>query len=296
MKKLKSHFKFDKQERNGIFFLLLLIVFVQVALTVIRFQQRDYNAELNVDTRLQKHIDSLKQTALTGRQKKVYPFNPNFITDYKGYTLGLTPSEIDRLHKFRESGKYVNSAAEFQKVTKVSDSVLHIISPYFKFPEWSNKGSNDKDNQVPKTNTSKTAPVPHLKKDLNTVTAEELRYVNGIGSVLSKRIIKFRDRLGGFQVGVQLYDVYGLDKQVADRVLKRFQVVSPPTIARINVNSADIQELQSLIYISRDLANEIVTYRNAHGPFEAKQELALVPGFPKDKIDRIGLYLSFEND
>jgi hypothetical protein len=66
---------------------------------------------------------------------KIYSFNPNFITDYKGIDLACL-LEIDRLLAFRKDDKYVNSAKEFQIVTKVSDSLLHAIAPYFKFPDW----------------------------------------------------------------------------------------------------------------------------------------------------------------
>ena len=73
---------------------------------------------------------------IENRKPKMYPFNPNYITDYKGEQLGMSLLEIDRLLAFRENNKFVNSKDEFQKVTKVSDSLLHKIAPYFKFPEW----------------------------------------------------------------------------------------------------------------------------------------------------------------
>ena len=52
-------------------------------------------------------------------------------SDFKGYRLGMSIEEIDRLHKFREQGKFVNSIKRFQEITQVSDSLLNIIAPYF---------------------------------------------------------------------------------------------------------------------------------------------------------------------
>jgi hypothetical protein len=72
---------------------------------------------------LQAGVDSMKNND-KDKVKKIYLFNPNFITDYKGYKLGMSVAEIDRLLEFRKGDKYVNSAAEFQKITKVSDSLL----------------------------------------------------------------------------------------------------------------------------------------------------------------------------
>ena len=116
--------------------------------------------------------------------------------------------------------------------------------------------------------------------------------INGIGEVLSARIIKFRNRLGGFLVDEQLYDVYGLEKHVADRALKRFKVLNPPEVQKININTATAQELSNLVYISWDLAQKIVSYRNTNGNFMNLNDLLNISGYPQNKNERIKLYLS----
>ena len=40
------------------------------------------------------------------KKDTIYPFNPNFISDYKGYKLGMSIQEIDRLHQYRAQNKY----------------------------------------------------------------------------------------------------------------------------------------------------------------------------------------------
>ncbi|WP_422859297.1 ComEA family DNA-binding protein [Flagellimonas sp. S174] len=296
MKSFKSHFRFTKQERNGIFFLVLLIVLLQMSYFLISTHTPNKGEEVIVDVMAQQQIDSLKQIALADEGPEIYPFNPNFITDYKGYTLGMSPKEIDRLIIFRETGKYVNSVSEFQQVTQISDSLLSSISPYFKFPEWTQKRSKANVSGVSDSN-QKNQPIATKKIiDLNKATSEELTRIYGIGEKLSARIVKFRDRLGGFLVNEQLYDVYGLEIKIADKTLKQFQVLSPPSITKLKVNSASVDELASLVYISKKLANQIVAYRNENGPFETLQDLGSVPDFPITKIDRIGLYLSLSND
>ena len=179
----------------------------------------------------------------------------------------------------------MNSDKEFQTVTQISDSLLNKISPYFKFPEWAGK------NQTVKKPTSKPATETNIK-DLNAATAEELRQVYGIGETLSKRIIKFRDRLGGFLVSEQLYDVYGLEPEVVEKALLKFQVFEKPEVGKINVNKANAKELSRLVYINGSLASNIVEYRDKNGLFASLQELSQVDGFPTEKLDRIALYLS----
>jgi len=150
MENFKSHFVFNAQQRNGILFLIFLIVGLLGVYYFVDFSEEkalDLNSPEIIS--MQKEIDSLRKIEIASRKPKLYPFNPNFITDFKGYTLGMSLEEIDRLHKFRAKDKWINSVKDFQKVTKVSDSLLSVISPYFKFPEWVNnpkpkKNINDK--------------------------------------------------------------------------------------------------------------------------------------------------------
>ena len=130
MENFKSHFKFNKQERSGIFFLLLIIVLLQIAYWAVSYLPFNKTSEsLMLNSKEQYLIDSLKVQESNESEPKIFPFNPNYITDYKGYTLGMSTEEIDALHSFRKQGKFVNSAKEFQEVTHVSDSLLEKISP-----------------------------------------------------------------------------------------------------------------------------------------------------------------------
>lgn len=305
MNKLKSHFRFNKQERSGIFFLLLIIVSLQVGYFFFGFFFGDAQKEtFIVDRKMQTQIDALKQASLQKDSAKIYPFNPNFITDYKGYVLGMSVNEVDRLHAFRKQNKFANTVEEFQKVTQISDSLLDAISPHFKFPEWTKKSKqsavsrksyvvdsrSDKKGSSQKTLGEESQKV--VLKDLNTATAQELRTINGIGEKLSARILKFRDRLGGFLIEDQLYDVYGLDPEVVERALKRFRVLQKPDVQKINLNSASAYEIATLVYIQKQVAESIVEYRNVNNGILSFEELENIEGFPFDKIDRIALYLS----
>lgn len=297
MKNFKSHFQFDKQERSGIFFLLVLIILLQLAYFGFKWFSNTTPSNFRLDEISQARIDSIKLAQQKKDTVKIFPFNPNYITDYKGYTLGMTPQEIDRLHSFRAENQFVNSVEDFQKVTRVSDSLLNAIKPYFKFPEWV---TNQKDYQTKNLHkkvyqsNSVSGVQSHKIKDLNAISTEDLRKISGIGEVLSARIIKFRNRLGGFLVDEQLYDVYGLKPDVAQKAVQRFKVLNPPTIKKININTASTEELSSLVYISYQLAQNIVSYRNAHGFYNDLDDLLKISGYPSNKNERIKLYLSIK--
>ncbi|MBU2994943.1 helix-hairpin-helix domain-containing protein [Cellulophaga baltica] len=288
MNKFKSHFKFDKQERSGIFFLLLFIVLLQIGY----FAYKSYvvsNDKINfvLDVNNQAAINHLKNEKLQEGTYKMYPFNPNYITDYKGYQLGMSVEEIDRLHSFRSAKKFVNSSKEFQKVTRVSDSLLSVIAPFFKFPDWVRNQAKKK--SAIKVVDSKRKSI--VKKDLNKVTAEELKLISGVGDKLSARIVKYRNRLGGFITEKQLYEVYYLDAEVANKVLKMYTIQSKPSIMKIDINASSAYEISQLVYINYNLSKKIVQYREDNNGIKSFSELLNIEGFPSEKIDIISLYL-----
>jgi DNA uptake protein and related DNA-binding proteins len=282
----KSHFKFNKQERSGIFFLFLVIVGLQGAFYLVKSKPFVGSSQIYVDEVAQAKLDSLKSN-FQEDSYVMYPFNPNYISDEKWYALGMSVAELDRLFAFREKGQFVNTAEAFQQVTQVSDSLLNAIAPYFKFPDWTKR-------DLLSTRKRPSLPVEEVVavKDLNAASADDLKTINGIGETLSARIVKFRDRLGGFLIKEQLYDVYGLSPEVADRVLSQYQVLQPPVVQKIGVNTANVDQLAKVPYLNYKVAQQIVQYRDANGNFDSLDELTNVTSFPTDRIDRIKLYLA----
>ena len=136
MQSFRSHFRFNKKQRNGIFLLGLIIIILQSIYLFADFSNPKTRTEDDKEfLALQHQLDLLNKTDTIADTYKIYPFNPNFLTDYRAYVLGLNSEEIDRFLAFRENGKYVNSAIEFQQVTQISDSLLAVIAPHFKFAE-----------------------------------------------------------------------------------------------------------------------------------------------------------------
>ena len=286
MRGLKSHFVFNRSQRNGIFLLLILIILLQAGYFFIDFSGEDPVSpqEQEKIAVFQRKIDSLKGVKAQ-EDRVVLPFNPNYISDYKGYTLGMSLEEIDRLHDYRSQDKWVNSAEEFQEVTGISDSLLVQISPAFKFPEWVQKTT--KASRPESAKITSTA----AKDDLNSATAAQLQEINGIGEVLSKRIVSYRESLGGFNHAIQVRDVYGLSPEVIEKLIQKFQVFEPVR-QKVGLNDVSLISLSNLPYMDYELARKIVRYRETNGEFSNFEELLNISGFPADKLDRIKLYLS----
>jgi competence protein ComEA len=292
MNPFKSHLRFTKAQQSGIFLLAIIILALLVGKFFVlpKYQKNqpdfvNYN-DPEIKTFL-KELDSLKALKAKESAPKIYSFNPNYITDYKGYTLGMSPEEIDRLQTFRATNQWVNSADEFQRVTKISDSLLNAISPYFKFPDWvTNPKPNtfEKYNNKPKTFSQKI--------DLNTASASQLRRVNGVGEKLSERIIQYRNKFeGGFIADAQLIDVYGLKPEVIERIKAQFTVKTPRKIERFNLNTATISQLVTIEHIDYEIAQNIIEERTLREGFSSLDDLTKVKDFPVSKIEVVKLYL-----
>ena len=290
--KFQSHFSFTKQQRNGIFLLFSIIVIIQLFIFFVlpSLDSPTINSNKTPEqiTAFITQIDSLKAIEVENRKPKIYPFNPNFITDYKGYTLGMTQEEIDRLLRFRSKDKWINSLQQFQEVTKVSDSLLNKISPYFKFPEWV-KNSRTK---VSPNYVSTNSKLDSSKKiDLNTATISDLKKIYGIGDALSARIVNHREKINGFNDFVELTEVYGLTAEVIDRIKTQFVILTPRKIKKINLNTATKSELVTVQYIDYEIAHQIIETRTLLDGFSNLDQLKKVKGFPLKKFDIIKLSL-----
>jgi competence ComEA-like helix-hairpin-helix protein len=287
-----SYFSFSKSQRTGLLVLLVLIVVLQTVYFFVDFSLPiKNNPKKNTWLSVQSEIDSLKEQARFSGSR-LYPFNPNYISDYKGYKLGMSVQEIDRLLAYRKQNKFVNSAEEFQKVTKVSDSLISRIAPYFKFPDWVNekrKSSSISSYRNPVFTTSEKLVV----LDINTASLEDLVKVYGIGVVIAQRILSYRESLGSFVVMEQLNEVWGLSPEVLVNLNKRFKVKSQLGIKKVNINNASIKELAQFPYFKYALAKQIVIYRSMNEPIVETTDLTKIKGMPNDKIKIIALYLDF---
>jgi DNA uptake protein ComE-like DNA-binding protein len=264
------------------------VLTLQCVHAFVNFSSEDIKVNSNELQVFQQEIDSLKQIAIENRKPKIYPFNPNFITDYKGFTLGMSALEIDRLLKFRAQDQWINTAKKFQQVTKISDTLFNKISPFFKFPEWVTNPKPKKQytnnfNNSPKTEAQKT--------DLNTATTKQLQKVYGIGETFEKRIISYRDKQNGFASIIELNEVYGLSPETIQELKKTFSLKTPKAINKIKLNTATKSQLVSIQYIDYEIAHNIIEARKLREGFKTINELTKVKDFPLKKIEIIKLYL-----
>jgi DNA uptake protein ComE-like DNA-binding protein len=131
------------------------------------------------------------------------------------------------------------------------------------------------------------------KVDLNLCDTTLLKQVPGIGSSFAKRIVGYRDLLGGYHKVEQLMEVYGLDEDKYHS-LKEWFVIENGPIATINVNNADFKSILRHPYINKEQTKEIFSYRNKNIRIDNMEQLSAHPLFTDSDVERLTPYLSFD--
>jgi competence ComEA-like helix-hairpin-helix protein len=97
--------------------------------------------------------------------------------------------------------------------------------------------------------------------DINTATEEEWIELKGIGETLAKRIVKYRDKIGGFYSIQQLKEVYGIKPEVLENIKPQLQF-HPINLKKISIGITDFQSLEKHPYLDIYFAKLIINKRS----------------------------------
>ncbi len=126
---------------------------------------------------------------------------------------------------------------------------------------------------------------------LNSTDTAEWKRVPGIGTVYASRIVKYRERLGGFARKEQLLEVYGLEGELYARIAPYIEVSG--SVRKLAVNQLEFKELLRHPYLSYKQVQAIVNLRHRKGGVDSIQELGMLDEFTSDDIYRLEPYLEF---
>jgi len=128
----------------------------------------------------------------------------------------------------------------------------------------------------------KTKQVLHL--DINAADSSSLTMLPGIGDRLASRIVKYRNRLGGFVQVSQLLEVYGLQDSILDKITPLIFVEPSFSIDKIDINKIDYTLLTKHPYMTYSMAKIILAYRKAHGSINGVDEMYSIAGIPQEQL------------
>lgn len=183
---------------------------------------------------------------------ELFFFDPNTISDMDFHRLGLTDKQIRTIRNYQDKGGSFHSKTDFLKIYGLTDHQKNTLSEYVRIEK----------KEIEKYNMD---PVTEVKTiDLNSSDSTELELLPGIGDKLSKRIVKYREMLGGYYSLSQLKEVYGLNEQTI-RLVSPNLTIDPGKIKKIDWNFSDAFELSKHPYLRNNLSKQIVKFRSKYG-------------------------------
>ena len=129
--------------------------------------------------------------------------------------------------------------------------------------------------------------------ELNSADTITLKKVPGIGSAFARRIVKYRDLLGGFYSVEQLAEVYGIEEERYNAMKSWFKV-DLSAIRPLRANYMPAKELACHPYVNYKQAHSIERLVRQKGKLQGWENLSLLEEFTAFDRKRLEAYLSFE--
>lgn len=307
----KDYLTFHSQEKTRVISLSVFILGLLVVQLYLSFRQPTKNLE-SIEFLGAEHFTKLEtQIAIAESEKEwkkpskaknestrkpLVAFNPNELDSAGWRSIGLSPKQAQVMVRIRNERNGFKSKAELERINML-DHVINDIRLLILLPDSAPKKVYEKrkfNDQTFKKDTGKhkwtKKEFKKLNIDLNTTDTLELVELYGIGPSFARRIIKFRNALGGFHSKEQLLDVWGMDSArytgIEDEVFIHSQ-----KIETIDINSASYEQLKSHPYIKYKVARAIVNYRKQHGDFKSVDELSKIHLIDQALLQKIQPYL-----
>ena len=229
-------------------------------------------------------------------QGTLHPFDPNTADSATLVRLGLHPRLARRICRYRAAGGRFRHARDLARIYGMDTAALRRLRPYIRMA--AAPGANPpfrKPRPLEKSHYAYT-PYPSRKLprgrqlDLNAADSAELLRVPGVGPYFARRIVRYRQRLGGFVSPEQLREIPNLP----DSVQTWFRVTAEKAQRPLRLNTATFRELLRHPYLNYEQVKAIVNYRERQGALQTLQELSLSEAFSAADLERLTPYVSFE--
>jgi competence ComEA-like helix-hairpin-helix protein len=308
-----DYFSFTKKERKGIVYAIGVFVLITMSPYFFHFFVKDQPIDT---TAFSKEISALQANAASSKnlsykrekfdqnytpsyayakettvKKELFYFDPNAASENDWERLGIKKRTAQTIQKYISKGGRFYKPEDIRKIYGLDEADAKRLIPYVMIASAkkdfsSNQHQFAETKIYPKKNSIQ--PV-----DINAADTSAFIALPGIGSKLSKRIITFREKLGGFYAVSQVAETYNLPDSTFQKI-EKYLVLNSKAIKKININSATVDELKAHPYINYSIANAIVQYRQQHGNFKTVNDIRKIMLISDDFFDKASPYLSVE--
>jgi len=200
------------------------------------------------------------------------------------------PRKADNKASSDDMAMFKQSVLQYKsELTTVKDSSSH---RHYRPSRHYNKHDWHHDTQTYTQQYSPKRKPERPSVEINTADTAELQLLRGIGPAFARRIVNYREKLGGFVRPDQLLEVYGMDNEryngFADKI-----IIDTHAVTRIDINSASLQQLKQHPYLDYYQARSIVNYRNRVGQIHSLDELSYVNTMDSATLLKIKDYIQF---
>ncbi len=220
---------------------------------------------------------------------EAFPFDPNTATAEELQRLGFPGRVAATLVNFRRKGGRFSQAEDLQKIYGLDTALYRRVAPLVDIPPPAPGPLARQSRPLPQ---SYDAPPPPVRVDINRADSEAWQRLRGIGPGYAKRILRFREALGGFAAIDQVAETFGLPDSTFQAI--RPQLSPSPIFRFLDINGAAAETLSRHPYLNRKQAQTVVSYRINHGPYRSPADLEKVKVLSRKEIDRLLPYLKFE--
>jgi competence ComEA-like helix-hairpin-helix protein len=297
----KDFFYFSKSQRIGIVVLIgLIVLLLALRIALPRFIQNEsvvmdegfknkiavFQASLKDRPTYSYKKDSTKYTKKETIPPVLFYFNPNTLDSAGFVKLGIKPYVASRIVKYRAKSGRFKTLADFAKVYGILPAQFALLEPYIIIPA-----------EITDTRKSDSIRLARLAQEslvveLNSADTTELKKIKGVGISYAKRIIAYRNILGGFVSPHQLLEVWGMSKSNYEKIAPHVTIDST-LIRKIEINKAGIDRLRSHPYLNFYHAKAIYELRRNKGKLKSINDLQNLYELPDSIVTKIEPYLDF---
>lgn len=291
---------FSHGELRGLTVLLILILILSGLAFLIKFDQEVNNIPLNSDS-IQKNLDEVidkkqktyrkdsnkrrvnRDHLMKKKEVLLFKFDPNTLDSSGWIKLGFSRKQTASILRYRNVGGKFKTKADLAKLYVIDSEKYIQLKPYISLPD---SAPNIAKSMFPKYTSIKTDELV----EINSADSATLIRVRGIGSVFARRIVNYRNRLGGFYKIEQLLEVYGIDTLIFSNLAARLDI-DTTLIKKISINKSDFKSLIRHPYLPYYIVKAIINYRERHRGFTELEELEGIDGMYPELYQKLRPYI-----
>ena len=295
---IRDYFYFSKRERNALILALLItgafyawpyfytvkrdppLTDVELLAVVKQLQEDDRSR----DTYTSSAISSLPTANVPA---KMFVFDPNTLDEDGFVRLGLSPRTARTIINYRNKGGRFRKPDDLRKIYTLRPEDADRLVPYVQIA-----GMQQASNSYASQRNDARAS---FRIDINTADAATLEQLPGIGKVLSERIVRYREALGGFYSVQQLKEVSGIHEQLFEQIRPQL-ILQSGKHQQWSLAKVTKEQLSQHPYCSKATAEAIIRFRQAKGLIRSVEELKAITEVSPDILARLLPYLKTDTD